>query len=244
MYKVLADNTIVGVLDNPAYVRYQIRNNKLISCGVDRAQGVISQDGMTVWQLSGAAVMPFGEYKTVTLIEISEDEYNVLKEALDAVKTEPELTVEQQLEKLTLDTVIASKIQEMSGACSDAIIAGFDIELSDNETYHFDMTLEDQINMITLRDELSAGNEWIAYHCAGGLCKYYSAEDIQAILDKSNMFKQYNIVYFNSLKNYIKSLTDIASVANITYGCEIPEEYQSEVLKSYSEALSTMSLIY
>lgn len=241
MYKVLADNTIVGVLDTPTYVRYQVRNNKFISCNADCAQGVISEDGNVVWQLSGSAVIPFGEYTTVNLVEISEEEYNVLKEALEAVKTEPELTVEQQLEQLTLNTVVASKIQEMSAACSDAIIAGFDIELSDGETYHFDMTLEDQINMMTLRDELSAGTQWIPYHCAGGLCKYYSATDIQAILTKSNAFKQYNIVYFNSLKNYIKSLTNIVSVSNIVYGCEIPEEYQSEVLQSYSETLSTLS---
>ena len=35
-----------------------------------------------------------------------------------------------------------------------------------------------------------------------------------------------------SLKNYINSLEDIETIGSVEYGMEIPEEYQSEVLKS------------
>lgn len=41
----------------------------------------------------------------------------------------------------------------------------------------------------------------------------------------------FHTTYFNSLRDYIKSLTDIEDVMAIEYGVEIPVEYQSEVLK-------------
>ena len=41
----------------------------------------------------------------------------------------------------------------------------------------------------------------------------------------------YHTTYFNSLKHYIESLDTIDAVANIQYGVEIPETYQSDVLK-------------
>jgi hypothetical protein len=35
----------------------------------------------------------------------------------------------------------------MKNKCNQAIISGVDITLSNNETYHFDLTIEDQLNL-------------------------------------------------------------------------------------------------
>ena len=48
---------------------------------------------------------------------------------------------------------------------------------------------------------------------------------------------EFQVTYFNSLRDYINSLTDISTVCDVKYGDEIPTEYQSEVLKMlYSQA--------
>lgn len=43
---------------------------------------------------------------------------------------------------------------------------------------------------------------------------------------------EFQVTYFNSLRDYIQSMTDLNSVCNVEYGMVIPEEYQSEVLKA------------
>ena len=46
-----------------------------------------------------------------------------------------------------LEDVKAKKIADMSEACRNAIIAGFDVLLSDGKPHHFSMTIEDQLNI-------------------------------------------------------------------------------------------------
>ena len=41
--------------------------------------------------------------------------------------------------------------------------------------------------------------------------------------------------YFNSLKNYIKSLTDVEKIQAIEYGIDVPDEYKSVVFKEFLE---------
>lgn len=69
------------------------------------------------------------------------------------------------------------------------------------------------------------------YHADGELCKFYSAEDINIIITTATQFKTYQISYFNALKAYIESLDDMNEISAITYGIDIPAEYQSDVLK-------------
>lgn len=48
---------------------------------------------------------------------------------------------------------------------------------------------------------------------------------------------EFQTTYFNSLRDYIESMTDINDVCAVEYGVDIPEAYQSEVLKMlYSQA--------
>ena len=109
------------------------------------------------------------------------------------------------------------------------ITTGFDIVLSDGKTYHFSLTLQDQLNLITSSQMVSDGAEEIPYHADGELCKYYASIDMKKIIAKANDFKTYHVAYFNSLKAYINSLRSIDKVAAISYGDGIPSKYQSEV---------------
>ena len=131
-----------------------------------------------------------------------------------------------------ISAVQQAKISEMSESCNSVIVNGFDVVLSDGVSHHFSLTEQDQLNLITLQSDVASGAESIPYHIDGELCEYYSVEDITKIISTARSFKMYNITYFNSLKYYISSLTNISEINNIVYGIEIPEEYKSDVLKS------------
>lgn len=47
----------------------------------------------------------------------------------------------------------------------------------------------------------------------------------------ATQFKTYQVSYFNALKAYISSMTDILEVGAVVYGMDIPVEHQSDVLK-------------
>ena len=84
---------------------------------------------------------------------------------------------------------------------------------------------------------VTTGETSIPYHADGELCKYYSVEDILSIVSAAKEHIAYHTTYYNSLKAYILSLKSINTVSAVTYGCEIPAKYQSEVLASlYSNA--------
>ena len=178
-------------------------------------------------------------YETVEMLEIDKKEYDILLKAMDSgeeIIIEPEQPepIEQPIdenENITVEYVKSRKIAEMSAACNSVITNGFDVELSDNNSYHFSLTTQDQLNLITLSAMVSSGETAIPYHADGELCKFYSAADITAIISAATAFKTYQVSYFNALKAYIESLTDIEAVGAITYGVEIPIEYQSDVLK-------------
>lgn len=134
-----------------------------------------------------------------------------------------------------LEDIKANKIAEMSEMCRASIIAGFDVVLSDGKSRHYSMTVEDQLNINSLYGLLAAGMEQVPYHADGDVCEYYSAADFGLIVQNAAAHKTYQESYFNSLKTYINSKRTAATVDEIYYGVEIPEQYQSDVLKALQE---------
>lgn len=74
--------------------------------------------------------------------------------------------------------------------------------------------------------------ELIPYHADGEECIFYTAEEINTIVSAANTHKIYHTTYYNALKRYVNSLNTIEDVLAVEYGIEIPEEYQTEVLKT------------
>lgn len=180
-------------------------------------------------------------YETVDVIKIDKEEYDILLKAIgdgEEITVEPEQPepVEpppvDEKEEVTVEYVKSRKIAEMSAACNSVITNGFDVKLSDENTYHFSLTTQDQLNLITLSAMVSSGETAIPYHADGELCKFYSAEDITTIVSTATAFKTFQVSYYNALRAYVESMTDITSIGTVTYGIAIPEEYQSDVLKA------------
>ena len=250
-YKMVIDQDIVDVnIDSEIqYVRYEPSCNSLLLCNPNgNAVGFIASDGSEIFKFEGASAIPedfIETFRTVTLVPIEEEDYNVFKTALEEQKAitdpdpyippEPQKTPEEEAAeeeyRRSLQFVKDSKIQYMSYLCNQTIETGILITLSDGLEHHFALTKEDQINLMERQAQLMAGATQVAYHADNGQCTYYSAEDMTKIIQTSIFFKDYQVTYFNSLKYYINCMDDMATISAVEYGMEIPVEYQSQPLK-------------
>ena len=140
-----------------------------------------------------------------------------------------ELTEE---EKIDLEALKLQKRQEISEACNQLITNGVDVDLSIG-TKHFSLKTEDQLNLFGKQAQLAAGAEQLEYHADGEECVYFSKEDMTKIIETAMSFVSYHTTYCNSIFKWINSITSKEELDTIVYGVEIPEEYQSEVLKTY-----------
>ena len=250
-FKLINGQSIVGVVSSDNFRRYQSKHNIYILCPVDRAEyveygGEYFRDD---WLRPTIDINP--DYTSVSIIRIEEEEYNAL---VSAFETESEITVEE--DEVRLDEVVddyfidstdpaneasieflkSAKIHEMSVACNRAITNGFDVTLADGKSHHFSLTVQDQLNLITLSGMVAAGEPQVPYHADGELCRYFSADDMQVIIDVAASEKTYLTTYFNSLKTYIESLGTVEEITAVAFGMEIPVEYQSDILRQMLEA--------
>lgn len=240
-YKLISGTNFVGIVTQDNFRKFQHKHGIILACDEERAQYVQCGDLFYRADWMVPATTNKISYETVEIIKIDEDEYNIL---LDAVEKGKEIEVEQEqnepdeevpvvdtIEEVTLDYLKAIKTAEMSAVCNKTITTGFDVVLSDDNTYHFSLTTQDQLNLITLSSMVASGETQIPYHADDELCRFYSAEDINTIIETATQFKTYQISYFNALKMYINNIDDKEEVASVEYGITIPAEYQSEVLK-------------
>ncbi|MFG6335150.1 MAG: acyl carrier protein, partial [Lachnospiraceae bacterium] len=79
--------------------------------------------------------------------------------------------------------------------------------------------------------QMAAGAERFEYHQDGHPCRYYTKEEMMLIVETALGFVTYHTTYCNALNIWVSSLEDTDAVGAVTYGCEVPEAYQSEVLK-------------
>lgn len=140
-------------------------------------------------------------------------------------------------EEEKLAYAINSKKAEVNNACKSAITAGIDVELSDGETHHFNLTYEDQLAMLLCASDVASGAENIPWHPNSTdsttlPCEFYSNADMLAITTEAKRHITYHQTYCNSLKIWIESCTTPEAVNAISYGSTVPVEYQSDVLKT------------
>ena len=133
----------------------------------------------------------------------------------------------------TLEEVRAGKKAEVSAACEQIIYAGINVTLSDGTTEHYSLTEHDQLNLFGKLSQISVGAAQLEYHADGQSCRYYTAVDMQAIIQAAMWHVSYHTTYCNALNMWIAGCQTADEVAQIFYGADVPEEYQSEVLKTY-----------
>lgn len=136
----------------------------------------------------------------------------------------------------TLAEVQNNKKAEINAACEAMIVSGVNVTLADGTVEHFDLKERDQLNLFGKQIQVNAGLESIEYHTdttPTTNCKYYSNADMQSIIQAAMWHVSYHQTYCISLKVWIDACEAKEEVAEIFYGADIPEQYQSEVLKAY-----------
>ena len=138
----------------------------------------------------------------------------------------------------TLDEVKESKVKEMNTVQQQTIQQGIDVTLTDGATEHFSLTDHDQTSLMGLQSQVAAGVEQIPWHTSDESehCKFYSNADMALITAAAMEYVTWHVTYFRDLRIYIRSLDSADAVNAITYGIEIPQEYQSEPLKAMMAA--------
>lgn len=108
-YKIKQDNTIIDALADPVFVVYQAGNRTVIIGDECDAFGALSYDSSVIYAVQGMKPAPTGEefnYATVQMEPIGADEYEQLREELDAgtepVEPDDEPPEEQGEETMTL----------------------------------------------------------------------------------------------------------------------------------------------
>lgn len=133
----------------------------------------------------------------------------------------------------TLEEVKAAKKTEISAACEQIIHDGIDVVMPDGSVEHFSLLSNDQINLFGKQAQLAAGATHLEYHQDGHPCRYYTAEEMQIIIKAAIEHVSYHTTYCNSLNMWIADAESVNEVNSIYYGADIPEKYQSDVLKDY-----------
>ena len=126
-----------------------------------------------------------------------------------------------------------AKKQEISQACEQIIYAGISVTLTDGSVEHFALTEHDQLNLFGKQAQLATGADRLEYHSDGQFCKYYNAADMQIIIAAATQHVSYHTTYCNSLTMWVAGCKTVTELQQIFYGAEVPEEYQSDVLKDY-----------
>lgn len=236
-YKLSSNNIIIGAINSNNFIQYQPITGCFLLSNEEEGEYIDYQGTIyrATWMRPVTYNLPF---TTVQAIEITEEEYIIYTQAIDNNETIEDDTaidpipIEPYIDPndiASLEFIRSSKIQEMSYECHKTIEAGFDLELQ-GAMHHFSLTTQDQLNLMSL-STLAQTQSLIPYHADGEECVFYSAEDINKIIETATNLKIYQTTYYNSLKTYINALETIEEIAAIEYGIPIPEEYKSDALK-------------
>lgn len=140
----------------------------------------------------------------------------------------------------TLEELRVAKRQEVAAACNQIIYAGINVTLSDSSVEHYSLTIEDQLNLFGKLSQISAGAQQLEYHADGQPCRYYTAADMQAIIQAAMQHVSYHTTYCNALNMWIAGCQSTEELGAVFYGADVPAEYRSEVLDAYLVEITSM----
>lgn len=157
----------------------------------------------------------------------------------------PVLRSEKEIENDRLEPMRTNKLNQLSQVCNSTINNGLSIQLSDGSTQSFSYSLEkgDQNNIKEMFDAVCMGAEGFVYHQNDGGCIFYSAQDVLIIYKALSMLKISNTTYYNQLKQYVNSLSNLDEIKAVKYGQELTGEYLQTYNARMQEAEAQFDLI-
>lgn len=225
MYKFIHNNNVIDVVDKIKYLRYLEKSKRTVVTDSSSANCVQGSDNVTVYAMQGATLPASVDYKIVTVKKITKYEYDQLRQLL---KNNEIISGDSY----SLNQSRKLKIEELSKECSKTIQSGISIKLSDNKYHQFELTVEDQLNLLMLKNKLSSGSEKLIYHEKGCTCKVYEKTDIETIISNAEHHIEYNTTYFNLMRHCINNMNNIEEIDKIHYGDELPDPDYKILLKN------------
>lgn len=242
-FKIIVNNVIIGVITSNDFMRYLPITDCFIRANEQSGEyatykGKFYRSGWMV------PIQQQADYIEAEIINITEEEYNIYQEAFTVHETIAIEEAEEEEEdfaddpyvdpigEISIQFIRDTKLMELSRECRRTIEAGFDLELR-GEIKHFSLDTQDQLNLMSL-GLMAQTQSLIPYHADGEECVFYTNEEINEIVDTANAFKIYHTTYYNSLKVYVNALDTLEAISAVEYGDEIPEQYQTDVLKALS----------
>lgn len=141
----------------------------------------------------------------------------------------------------TLDELRAAKRREVAAECERIIYAGVNVTLADGSVEHYSLTIEDQLNLFGKQSQLAAGAKQLEYHADGQPCRYYTAVDMQAIIQAAMWHVSYHTTYCNAINMWIAGVGTAEELQAVFYGADVPPEYQSDVLQAYLTEIAALA---
>ena len=221
-YKIMKGSEYIGVSSSFDLRRYQLKHKRIMACNEDLAEyicfGNLLYHDTWMAKIQTDAVV----YENAEVSVISKERYEALynaKNVEDIIPEEPDTIEEEPEQDPDIEYIRDMKIMEMSKACHDTIVNGFDLDGK-----HYSLTIEDQMEIQNLMFMASSHPyNHFSYHADGEQYGSYSAEKIGELYDKMIEVRDKHRMYFNKLKHYIMSLDDMNEISNVKYGMEIPE---------------------
>ena len=220
MYKIIKDEKVIDVVKTPHFFRL-LSNGNVAFTDKSSAHGIVSSDNKTLYAF---APLKQRELEIVKIEKITEDEFNRLKRLLNEGQS-------VCADESALAKAKRSVISRLSGTCNTKITSGFSVKLSDGKDYQFKLTPEDQLNLLSLENQLNSGAVSFLYHATGQPCRFFSKEDMYKIINTFRRYTLYHTTYFNMAKQYINSLTNVADVNMFTYGADVSSVTDDVVIK-------------
>lgn len=220
MYKIIRKNKVIDVIQNPQFIVF-LPYGHVAFADESSAQGVVGSDNCTLYSFKPTTKQGVD---VVTLEKITLEEFNRLCSLLNSNQ-------ESGIEVDTLASAKKAAIERISTTCKNKITSGFSIKLQDGKLYDFRLTIEDQLNLMSIENQLNSGAETFIYHATDQPCKVFTREDMQKILAAYRKHVLYHTTYFNVAKSYIKSLTDVSSLNSFAYGTDVSIATKDNVLK-------------
>ena len=136
-----------------------------------------------------------------------------------------------------------AKIEELSAASSEAILAGMDVQLSDGSKKHFSYSDRDQANLSGIFGAISMGATAYPYHADGESCQMYSAEDIVTIYATLSGLLLAQNTYFSWLREYVRTLKTVPEINAVKYGDTLTGVYLDGYNSMVSQGTAEMQKI-
>ena len=218
MYKIIQNNKVIDVVKYPQFIKF-LASGHIAMTDKTSANGIVGSDDVTAYSFQSRP-----GYETVSIEKITIKEFERLQSLLDSKQ-------EVCADELVLIKTRQSKINQLSNQCKAFINTGFSIILSDGKSYSFKLTAEDQLNLMSIEGQLSAGAETVIYHATNQLCRIFTRDDMLRVIKAFRHHVTYHTTYFNVAKQYINSLMDIEKINKFSYGEDVSTAIKDRVIK-------------